>query len=88
MSKRSARTFEDEQENIIEAIAFSRCAALKCEDCEWGLFPGECKEYVKGGHCEDFDPSFAAFDRELTKAEEEVHAGQWVITRRPIDKEQ
>ena len=85
MSKRSARTFEDEQENIIAAIAVSRCAALKCEDCEWGLFPGECKEYAKGGYCEDFVASFAAFDRELTRAEGEVHAGRWVVTWGPID---
>lgn len=88
MSKRSARTFEDEQENMIVTIAISRCDSLKCEDCEWGMFAGECAEYVKGGHCAEFAASFAAFDRELTKAEQEVHAGQWVITRIPVDRKQ
>ena len=87
MSKRSARTFEDEQQDLIAVITSSRVDVLKCEDCEWGIFAGECKEYVKGGHCADFAASFAAYDREYGKAEDEVHAGRWVIEKNlPIDR--
>lgn len=84
MSKRSARTLtlEEQQDRMILAITEARCDALKCEDCEWAIFPGECKEYAKGGHCEDFQASFGAWERECEKAETEVHAGQWTVERR------
>jgi len=78
MSKRSARTFEQEQERLIQTIIAARCETLKCPDCEWTVFAGECPDARDDGHCADFMPCYRAFERESIKAEDEVHRGVWV----------
>ena len=88
MSKRRVRMFDDDEqckidamedeEELIDAVTDLRLKDYKCEDCEWGWVPGECKEYVEGGRCDRWTPSFQTFQDVRMEAEEEVHAGVWV----------